>query len=128
MISTFSKTFDKCQSNYSVTDKELLGVIKGIENYRHYLLGRPFILRTDHKALVYLWNNKNSNCRILRWALKLQEYSFKIEHIKGTDNIEDGPAGTQPIESGPTKLRQNTRDKKRRNTHSGPRRARARIG
>jgi hypothetical protein len=54
MISAYSKQFDKCQRNYSVTEKELLGVIKGIENYRHYLLGKKFILRTDHKALVYI--------------------------------------------------------------------------
>ncbi|KAF9760998.1 Retrovirus-related Pol polyprotein from transposon [Nosema granulosis] len=43
IISLFSKSFDKCQMNYSVTDKELLGVIKGIENYRHYLLGKEFV-------------------------------------------------------------------------------------
>lgn len=57
--------FDKCQMNYSVTDKELLGVIKGIENYRHYLLGREFVLRTDHKALTYLWESKNPTSRLL---------------------------------------------------------------
>ncbi|KAF9761154.1 Retrovirus-related Pol polyprotein from transposon opus [Nosema granulosis] len=68
LISAFSKKLDKCQKNYSVTDKELLGLVKGIEHYRHYLLGRPFILRTDHKALTYLWETKNLSGRLLRWS------------------------------------------------------------
>ncbi|KAF9760593.1 Retrovirus-related Pol polyprotein from transposon [Nosema granulosis] len=90
VISLFSKSFDKCQMNYSVTDKELLGVIKGIENFRHYLLGKEFVLRTDHKALTYLWESKNPTSRLLRWSMKLQEYKFRIEYVKGEDNIADG--------------------------------------
>ncbi|KAF9760650.1 Retrovirus-related Pol polyprotein from transposon 17.6 [Nosema granulosis] len=90
MISTFSKTLDKAQLNYSVTDKELLGIVKSIENFRHYLLGKTFKLRTDHKALIYLWNTKTLNSRLLRWSLKLQEYTFDINYIKGDDNIADG--------------------------------------
>ncbi|KAF9752811.1 Transposon Ty3-G Gag-Pol polyprotein, partial [Nosema granulosis] len=90
MISAFSKRLDKCQKNYSVTDKELLGLVKGIENYRHYLLGRPFTLRTDHRALTYLWETKNPVGRLLRWSLKLSEYDFRVEYIKGDDNIADG--------------------------------------
>ncbi|KAF9762929.1 Retrovirus-related Pol polyprotein from transposon [Nosema granulosis] len=90
MISAFSKNFDKHQMNYSVTDKELLAVVKGINHYRHYLLGRPFTLRTDHKALTYLWECKNPTSRLLRWSMRLQEYSFKIEYVKGEDNIADG--------------------------------------
>ncbi|KAF9760902.1 Retrovirus-related Pol polyprotein from transposon [Nosema granulosis] len=89
MISAFSKNLDKAQLNYSVTDKELLAVVKGIENYRHYLLGAQFILRTDHKALAYLWETKNPCSRILRWSFKLQEYTFKVEYIRGSTNIAD---------------------------------------
>ncbi|KAF9760555.1 Transposon Tf2-6 polyprotein, partial [Nosema granulosis] len=89
MISAFSKNLDKAQLNYSVTDKELLAVVKGIENYRHYLLGAQFTLRTDHKALAYLWETKNPCSRILRWSLKLQEYSFNVEYIRGSTNIAD---------------------------------------
>ncbi|KAF9762244.1 Retrovirus-related Pol polyprotein from transposon 17.6 [Nosema granulosis] len=90
MISAFSKKLDKCQRNYSVNDKELLGLVKGIEYYRHYLLGKSFILRTYHKALTYLWEMKNPTGRLLRWCLKLVEYDFRVEYIKGEDNIADG--------------------------------------
>ncbi|KAF9760731.1 Transposon Tf2-8 polyprotein [Nosema granulosis] len=69
-------------------------MVKSIENYRHYLLGRMFTLRTDHKALIYLVNAKNPSSRLLRYSLKLQEYTFKIEHVKGEDNIADGCSRT----------------------------------
>jgi RNase H-like domain found in reverse transcriptase/Reverse transcriptase (RNA-dependent DNA polymerase) len=78
MISAFSKNFDKHQLNYSVTDKELLAVVKSINHYRHYLLGKEFLLKTDHKALTYLWETKNPTSRLLRWSMILQEYEFKI--------------------------------------------------
>ncbi|KAF9761295.1 Retrovirus-related Pol polyprotein from transposon [Nosema granulosis] len=90
MISAFSKNFDKYQVSYSVTDKDLLAVVNSIEHYSHCLLGREFLLTTDHKALTYLWVTKNPNSRLLRCSMKLQEYRFRIEYIKGEDNAADG--------------------------------------
>lgn len=75
---------------YSVTDKELLSLVLRITYYRHYLAGMEFLLRTDHKALEYMQNNKDPTSRLLRWSLKLQEYKFKVQYIKGNTNIADG--------------------------------------
>ncbi|KAF9761511.1 Gag-Pol polyprotein, partial [Nosema granulosis] len=49
-----------------------------------------FTLRTDHRALTYLWQTKTPGSRLMRWSLKLSEYSFNPEYIKGEDNIADG--------------------------------------
>ena len=89
LLSCFSKKFDSAQSNYSTTDKELVAVMIGIEHYKHYLLGKHFILRTDHKALEYMQTASNDNSRILRIALKLQNYLFTPVYIKGETNIAD---------------------------------------
>ncbi|MGL5707185.1 MAG: reverse transcriptase domain-containing protein, partial [Aeromonas sp.] len=97
IIYTFSKGLDKAQMNYSVTDKELLAVIKGLEFFRSYLIGKPFVLKTDHKALEYLWSAKNMNSRMLRWSLKIQDYKFKIEYLKGDDNYADGLSRFCPV-------------------------------
>jgi hypothetical protein len=51
MVYVYSKTMDNAQKNYSVTDKELLAVVKSMENFRRYLIGKAFILRTDHVAI-----------------------------------------------------------------------------
>ena len=87
MIYAYSKTMDQAQRNYSVTDKELLGVVKSREHFRRYLFGKKFILRTNHKALIYLANASDPSSRMLRWGLKMQEY--QIEHIQGELNGAD---------------------------------------
>lgn len=89
MISAFSKKLDKHQINYSITDKEPLALVKGVENYRHYLLGKKFLLKTDHKALAHLGKTKDLKGRMMRWALLLQEYVFDIQYILGEENIAD---------------------------------------
>ena len=47
-IAYFSRTLRKHERNYSITRKELLAAIEVIANFRCYLYGRQFVLRTDH--------------------------------------------------------------------------------
>lgn len=97
IISCFSKKFVKAQQNYSTTDKEALALEKGILHFDHYLRGKTFILKTDHQALQYIKTASNHNSRILRTALRLQEYSYEPIYIKGDTNIADFLS--RPIES-----------------------------
>lgn len=90
IISCYSKSMDKAQLNYTVTEKELLAIIKGLEHYRAYLVGKEFILKTDHASLQYLNTAKNLSGRMLRWSLKIQDFKFKILYIKGEENYADG--------------------------------------
>jgi len=46
-----SNTLAKPEMNYEVTRRELLAVVYGLKFYRQYLLGRRFVVRTDHTAL-----------------------------------------------------------------------------
>lgn len=96
MISTFSRTLQPAEKNYTVTEKELLGIVKGVNHFRHYLLGKNFILRTDHKALTFLWTAKHIKSRLIRWSLELSEYTFRIEYVKGEDNAADGLSRINP--------------------------------
>ena len=45
-----------------------------------------FIIQSDHKPLTFLKMNKTKNARLLRYALSLQPFAFKVEPIKGTEN------------------------------------------
>lgn len=65
-------------------------MVEGIEHFRYFLLGKKFTHRTDHKALEYLWSARNQETRLMRWSLKLQEYDFNVEFIKGESNLADG--------------------------------------
>ena len=75
------------ERNYSVIETECLGIIWGVEKLRKYLCGVEFLLGTDHKPLPYMQTAKVLNPRIMRWAMKLQPYRFRIVAIRGRDNL-----------------------------------------
>ena len=89
MIYAFSKVLDQAQRHYGITDRELLAVVKAVQYFKHYLLGRQFTLRTDHLALKYLESSKNDNSRLMRWSFILQEFNFKVDYVRGEENASD---------------------------------------
>ena len=72
--------------NYSATDREFLALIWAIKNFRSYLLGRKFLVLTDHKALLPMLRSKPMNSRHARYQLSLEEYDFELRHIPGSEN------------------------------------------
>lgn len=90
IVHTFSRSLVAAEKNYSATDKELLAVVKTLEYFRKYLLGKKFVLKTDRRALTCLWKTENLEGRLMRWSLKLQEFDFDVEYIKGELNAVDG--------------------------------------
>jgi hypothetical protein len=83
VISYASRALNKAEKNYCVTDKELLALRNFIEYFRQYLLGRKFLVRTDHQALVWLFSLKEPKGRIARWLEILSAYDFTIEYRPG---------------------------------------------
>ena len=74
------------EQNYSVIEREALAIIWAISKFEVYLFGRPFVIQTDHKPLMYINKTKCVNKRVMRWAILLQEYKFSIEAIPGKAN------------------------------------------
>ena len=83
VIAYGSRTLNKAERNYCVTDRELLAVKHFIEYYKHYLLGRRFIVRSDHQALKWLFSLKEPKSRIARWIEMLSAYNFSVEFRPG---------------------------------------------
>ncbi|UFO01039.1 hypothetical protein LOK48_06560 (plasmid) [Wolbachia endosymbiont of Corcyra cephalonica] len=83
VIAYFSKSLSKPERNYCVTRRELLAVVKTLQHFNKYLIGRPFTLRTDHAALIWLLQFKNPEGQVARWIEQLQEYDFVAEHRSG---------------------------------------------
>ena len=86
VIAYASRTLNKSERNYCVTDKELLGIRYFLEYFRHYLLGRDFVFRSDHEALKFLFSLKCPKGRVARWLEILSEYSFSVEYRKGSSH------------------------------------------
>nr|GEX42048.1 reverse transcriptase domain-containing protein [Tanacetum cinerariifolium] len=82
-----SKTMTEAESKYTTTEKEMLAVVYAFEKFRSYLILNKSIVHTDHSALKYLIAKKDSNARLLRWVLLLQEFTFKVVDTKGAENL-----------------------------------------
>lgn len=85
-IAYSSRTLDKHECNYSAIEKELLAVVWATRYFRPYLFGRRFKIQTDHRPLVWLNSLKEPNMKLQRWKMRLNEYDFEIEYIKGKTN------------------------------------------
>ena len=75
------------ERRYSVIEREGLAMLFAIKKFERYLYGREFTPQTDHQPLAYIKQAKMENSRIMRWALFLQNYQFRVEAIKGSQNV-----------------------------------------
>ena len=60
-VAYYSKKLLAREVCYSTVEKECLAIQLAIHSFRVYLLGRPFIIQTDHRALQWLDRLKDSN-------------------------------------------------------------------
>jgi hypothetical protein len=81
-----SRTFSEHEVNYVTHDLELAAIVHALKMWRYYLLGRKFVLMTDHCGLRYLFDQPKLNSRQARWMTLLSEFDFEIKHIKGKEN------------------------------------------
>ena len=83
VVAYASRTFSKSERKYCVMRKELLSAVKFIQHFSSYLLGNPFVLRTDHGSLTWLQNFKEPESQLAHWIEQLQEYHFEVVHRAG---------------------------------------------
>lgn len=86
-IAFASKSFTKGESNKATIEQELLAIHWAINYFRPYLYGVKFLVKSDHKPLVYLFSMKNPSSKLTRMRLDLEEYDFEVEYIKGKNNV-----------------------------------------
>lgn len=83
VIAYGGRALNNAEKAYSVTEQEMLALISAIDHFRLYLINNHFLVNTDHKALTLLKTIKHTNARLIRWALKLQEFTFDLKHRPG---------------------------------------------
>ena len=88
VIAYASKKFSQSQRQYCITRKELLAVHHFVHYFKHYLLGRRFIVRTDHRALTWMLNWKNpSTSQYCRWKQELEVYDMIVQYRRGKEHV-----------------------------------------
>ena len=83
VIAYASRMLSGPERNYCVTRRELLAVVFFTKYFRSYLLGRQFIIRTDHSALRWLRSTPEPIGQQARWLERLEEFSYSVEHRPG---------------------------------------------
>ena len=78
-----SRLYAKAEMNYCITRKELLAIVYFTKLYKQYLLGRKFVIRTDHAALLWLRKTPEPIGQQSRWLEQLEAFDFSIEHRPG---------------------------------------------
>ena len=85
----WSRKLSEAERRYSTTDQEWLAVVEAVtRQWRHWLRGRRFVLRSDHGALKELLTKKGEQFsnRQFRWFERLQDFTFEFQHLPGTLN------------------------------------------
>jgi len=84
-VAFYSKSLSAVERNYEIHDKEMLAIIRCLEEWRHFLEGsvHPTEIWTDHKNLEYFMTAKKLNRRQARWSLYLSRFEFTLAHKPG---------------------------------------------
>ena len=86
VVAYAGRSLNRNEVNYCVTRKELLAIVHFTRHFRQYLLGRQFIIRTDHAALSWLQKTPQPIGQNARWLELLGEYDFIVKHRNGTSH------------------------------------------
>ncbi|GAU45349.1 hypothetical protein TSUD_84720 [Trifolium subterraneum] len=85
-IAYFSKALSAGNLSKSVYEKELMALVLSIQHWRHYLLGKSFVVYTDHKSLKHFLQQKISSPNQQCWLAKLLGYQFEVHYKPGPEN------------------------------------------
>ncbi|KAJ7942659.1 Ty3/gypsy retrotransposon protein [Quillaja saponaria] len=86
-LAFLSKAFGPKHLALSTYEKELIAVVYAVLKWRQYLLGRHFIIQTDHQSLKYMLEQKECNPILQKWLPKLMGMDYEIHYKKGKENI-----------------------------------------
>lgn len=67
-------------------ERELIGLVKAVKNWRPYLRGRPFTVRTDHYSLKFILDQRLTTIPQHTWVTKLFGYDMSVEYRPGKFN------------------------------------------
>jgi len=84
-VAFLSKSLSPVEWNYEIHDKEMLAIIRALQEWRHFIEGAEHQCEiwTDHKNLEYFMMAKQLNWRQAQWLLYLSRFDFALHHKPG---------------------------------------------
>ena len=81
-----SKKFSSAQQNYHTHEHETIAILEALIKWEDKLLGRKFVIVTNHKGLEYFETQPSLSSRQTRWWEYLSRFNFTIQHVDGDMN------------------------------------------
>ena len=85
-ITYYSKLLGPRARAQSIYEKALMVVVLAVQKWKHYLLGRHFVMHSDQQSLRYLMEQREVGTEYQRWMSKLLGYDFEIKYKPGPFN------------------------------------------
>ena len=98
-IAYASRSLDKHERNYGISELETLGLVWAVRYFRPYLLGHSCVVYTDHAACLSILNSARPSGKLARWALTIQEMDLTIRHKAGRENSNADALSRNPIDA-----------------------------
>jgi len=86
-IAFFCKPVAPRHAKLAAYERELIGLVQAVRHWRPYLWGRRFVVRTDHRSLRFLLDQRLTTIPQHQWASKLLGFDFVMEYKPGAMNV-----------------------------------------
>jgi hypothetical protein len=98
-VAFLSKTFMDTEQRYKIYDRELLGIVRVLKEWRHYIQGsgHTTLVHTDHRNLIYFQKAQKLLDRQARWSLFISEFDIKLQHLLGNKMVLFDALSRRPI-------------------------------
>lgn len=90
-VAFFTRMLNESERRQPSIEKEACAIVDALRKWRHYLLGRHFILVTDQRSVSFMFDqshaSKIKNEKIERWRLELSCFKYDIRYRPGKENL-----------------------------------------